>query len=292
MEKSETKGHLAALVTIVIWGTTFISTKVLLEGMSPVEILFIRFAVGFVALLLIRPSLFRFQGWKKEGTMALAGLCGICLYYLMENVALTYAYASNVGIIISVSPFFTAMISGFILHEGKKPGLTFFSGFALAMAGIVLLNLDGEGLDAGLTGNLLALGAAFVWSLYSLLSREIASYGDDIIHTTRRSFIYGIVFMIPFMLFMDFSPDFSFILTSSVILNLAFLSLGASALCFVTWNKAVSLLGAVSTSVYIYLVPVVTVICSALIIGESLTLMRILGCALTLGGLILSQYRK
>ena len=60
MEKSETKGHLAALVTIVIWGTTFISTKVLLEGMSPVEILFIRFAVGFVALLLIRPSLFRF----------------------------------------------------------------------------------------------------------------------------------------------------------------------------------------------------------------------------------------
>ena len=260
--------------------------------MSPVEILFIRFAAGFIALLLIRPRLFRFQGWKKEGTMALAGLCGVCLYYLMENVALTFTLASNVGIIISVSPFFTAMISGHMLKEGKKPGLLFFCGFVLAMAGIVLLNLDSEGLDADITGNMLALGAAFVWALCSLLLRKTASSGLNITQTTRRTFLYGIVFMIPFILMMGFTPDLSFMITPEAMLNLVFLSLGASALCFVTWNKAVSVPGAVATSVYIYLVPVVTVIASALILSESLTLMRILSCALTLGGLVLSQYRK
>lgn len=290
MDRSEAGGHLSALVTIVIWGTTFISTKVLLGGMSPVEILFIRFAIGFAALFLYRPHIFRFQGWRAEGTMALAGLCGICLYYLMENVALTYTLASNVGIIISLSPFFTALISGFILHEGPRPGLPFFAGFILAMAGIVLLNIDGSGLDSDLTGNLLALGAAFVWSIYSILSRKIATLNLDVIQTTRRTFAYGLVFMIPFLISMDFAPDAGFLLRPGTLLNLAFLSLGASALCFVTWNHAVSVLGAVATSVYIYLVPVVTVLCSIIILGEAPTALRILGCLLTLAGLGLSQH--
>ena len=118
METNPARGHLAALLTIVIWGTTFISTKVLLVDFQPVEILFIRFMMGFLALLAVCPR--RLQGVtrRQEGLFALAGLCGVCLYYLLENIALTYTMASNVGVIISVSPCFKMCIRDRLIQQG------------------------------------------------------------------------------------------------------------------------------------------------------------------------------
>lgn len=105
MDKGTGTGHIAALVTIVIWGTTFISTKILLAGFTPIEILFFRFLLGLFVLLIVYPKRLRIKDGKQELTFAAAGLCGICLYYLLENIALTYTMASNVGVIISVAPF-------------------------------------------------------------------------------------------------------------------------------------------------------------------------------------------
>lgn len=111
MNHSASTGHLAAAFTVAVWGTTFIATKVLLTGFAPVEILLIRFVMGFFALLLVCPRLLRSTGAKQEITFAAAGLCGVCLYYLLENIALTQTLASNAGVIVSVSPFFTALLT-------------------------------------------------------------------------------------------------------------------------------------------------------------------------------------
>lgn len=110
-------GHGAALFTIVVWGTTFISTKVLLRSFQPVEILIIRFVIGYLLLFLAKPGLMKLTEKKQEWIFAAAGLCGICLYYLLENIALTYTLASNVGVIISAAPFFTAVLSRVFLKE-------------------------------------------------------------------------------------------------------------------------------------------------------------------------------
>ena len=99
-------GHLAALFTIIIWGTTFISTKVLLVDFRPVEILFFRFIMGFAALFLVCPHRMKGVGRRREMTFVLAGLCGICLYYLLENIALTFSMESIVGVMICVAQFF------------------------------------------------------------------------------------------------------------------------------------------------------------------------------------------
>ena len=96
-QRPETAGHLAALFTVLIWGTTFISTKVLLTAFAPVEILFIRFLLGLAALFAACPRRLRGMGVRREAALAAAGLCGVCLYYLLENIALTYTMASNVG---------------------------------------------------------------------------------------------------------------------------------------------------------------------------------------------------
>ena len=172
METNPARGHLAALLTIVIWGTTFISTKVLLVDFQPVEILFIRFMMGFLALLAVCPR--RLQGVtrRQEGLFALAGLCGVCLYYLLENIALTYTLASNVGVIISIAPFFTAILSCLFLG-GPRPGRHFFIGFLLAMAGIFLLSFGSSSLSINPMGDILAVAAAIIWAVYSTLTGKI-----------------------------------------------------------------------------------------------------------------------
>jgi len=105
MRNKQITRHLSALVTIVIWETTFISTKVLLVNFQPIEILFFRFLIGFLVLLIVYSKRLKETALKQEVAFAMAGLSGICLYYLLENIALTYTPASNVGGIISTAPF-------------------------------------------------------------------------------------------------------------------------------------------------------------------------------------------
>ena len=291
METNTARGHLAALLTIAIWGTTFISTKVLLEDFQPVEILFIRFLMGYLALWIACPRRLRGVTGRQEGLFALAGLCGVCLYYLLENIALTYTMASNVGVIISVSPCFTALLTHFLMRGEDRLRPTFFAGFAVAMAGICLISFNGSALALDLRGDLLALLAAFVWACYALLTRKIGALGHPTVLTTRRTFFYGLVFMLPALALSGARPDLARLLDPVDLGNLLFLGLGASALCFVTWTVAVRELGAVRTSVYIYLVPVITVAASVAILDEPFTWMTGAGTALTLMGLLLSEGR-
>lgn len=289
MNKKTIAGHITALITIVIWGTTFISTKILLADFTPIEILFFRFLLGLLVLIIVYPKRLRLRDKKQELTFAAAGLCGICLYYLLENIALTYTMASNVGVIISVAPFFTAVLSNVFLKTGEKLKAQFFVGFIVAMTGICLISFSGSELELNPVGDILAIVAAFVWAVYSLLTRKISSYGYNTVQTTRRIFTYGILFMLPFLFVFDFGLDVQKFVKPEYALNLIYLGLGASALCFVTWNYAVKVLGAVKTSVYIYIVPVITVVTSVIVLKEEITKMAAIGIGLTLIGLFLSE---
>ena len=120
-------------------------------------------------------------------------------------------------------------------------------------------------------GDLLALAAAATWAVYAVLSKKISAFGYNAIQSTRHTFMYGLVFMLPALLFMDFRWGFERL-----------------AMCFVTWNMAVKLLGAIKTSAYIYLAPVVTVITSVLVLDEQITTVIACGMLLTLTGLLLS----
>ena len=289
MEQTKASGHLSALLTIIIWGTTFISTKVLLVDFQPIEILFFRFVMGLLALMLVYPHRMKGTTRRQELTFAAAGLSGVCLYYLLENIALTYTMASNVGVIISVAPFFTAILSHIFLKQEEKFRANFFIGFLIAMIGIVLISFNGTAMELNPAGDLLALLAAFVWACYSILTRKISGYGYNTILTTRRIFFYGILFMIPALFLFDFKLDLTRFTNPVYLLNILFLGLGASALCFVIWNFAVKLLGAVKTSVYIYLTPVITIAASVLILHEPFTVLTGAGTVLALAGLLLSE---
>ncbi|MEK4208625.1 MULTISPECIES: DMT family transporter [Paenibacillus] len=282
-------GHLLALLTILIWGTTFISTKILLKDFTPVEILFFRFLIGYFVLLLIYSRPIRTTSFKEELLFISAGLCGVTLYFLIENIALIYTLASNVGVIVSIAPFFTAVIAHFFLEE-EKFHRQFIIGFLIALAGIILIGLNGSFLlQLNPIGDLLALLAPVVWAIYSVLMRKISLLKVHTIGATRRVFFYGLLFMLPTLFLFDFQLGPSRFKEISNVAHLLFLGLGASALCFLTWNKAVGILGAVKTSVYIYIVPVITVAASALVLNEKITWAILTGTFLTLIGSYISE---
>ena len=277
-DNTRRSGHIAACFTVLLWGTTFVFTKSLLASFSPIEILFIRFLLGYFALWAVRPRALKTAGKREELLFAAAGLCGVTLYYLCENIALTFTLASNVGVIVSTAPLFAALLAFRFLGE-EKPGPRFFLGFAAAIGGVAL----------DLRGDLLSLFSAFVWGVYSILSRKFNALGYDAILCTRRVFFYGLLFMIPALFFMDFHPQLSALTVPANLFGILYLGLGAGAACFVTWNLAVKRLGALTTSVYIYLVPLVTVVASAIVLHERMTLASLAGMALILAGLFLSQ---
>lgn len=286
------RGHALACMTILIWGTTFISTKVLLRDFTPLQILFTRFMIGYLALWAVCPKLTKIRRKKEELYFLAAGLCGVTLYFLMENIALTYTQASNVGIIVAVSPFFT-MFFGIWLLKQRRPGVRFFIGFLIAMTGILCISLEGsQRLQLNPKGDLLALGAAAVWALYSTITKKISSFGYTTIPMTRRIFFYGLLCMLPVILFSGMKLPAAEQLTMVNIANILFLGLGASALCFVSWNSAVRILGTVQTSVYIYAVPVVTTLASVWILKETVTVIGIAGIVMILSGLLMSQNEK
>lgn len=280
------RGHLVALLTIFLWGITYISTKVLLTDFAPLEILLIRFVIGLLGLFLIYPKLLGFTSWKEEGAFAAAGLLGICLYYLFENIALTFTYASNIGVIVSTSPLFIALIAAALGRQRLTK--QFLLGFIASMAGISLISLNGSGVHINFAGDILALLAALIWALYSYVVSYLNTLGHNPVQMTRRTFIYGILFILPVFFATHGRLRWERIMQSDNLINLLFLGLGASALCFLSWAYAVKKLGTVKTSIYIYLVPVVTVVTAWLILHEPITPLVIVGILLTIGGLVVS----
>lgn len=277
-------GYAAASVTAAIWGLTFVSTKILLQTFTPVEILFSRFLIGMIALFIVSPKRLRSKGWKEEKYFILAGLSGIFLYYFLENASMLWTSASNAGVIVSTAPFFTALLSR------EKKDIRFFLGFAIAIAGIMLMSLSSISVNTeGLIGDALALLAAMVWAVYAVVTKRISTFDYPETLTARRSFLYGLVFMLCPLMFWNGMGNGREAFSAQNILNLLFLGVAASALCFVLWSVAVRRLGAMKTSIFIYLVPVITVMASVLFLGEKLTLLTAAGAFMTLAGLFVSS---
>lgn len=282
--------HVAAVLTIFVWGATFVSTKVLLTGFTPVEILFLRFALGALALALANPHRLRTRNWREEGLFALAGLCGVTLYFLCENVALTHTLAANAAVLVSTAPFLTALLARFLLGENLRP--RFFLGFFCALGGVLCISINsGAVLRLNPLGDFLAFLAALAWAFYSIFTRKIGQCGYNMVQATRRIFCWGLILMLPILPLVDLRWQWERFTQPVLLGNLLFLGLGASALCFATWNYSIKILGAVKTSVYIYLVPVVAVLTALIVLHEPLTWLAATGMALVILGLAISESR-
>ncbi|MBQ0162344.1 MAG: DMT family transporter [Treponema sp.] len=301
-------GIFLAVITVFVWGISFICTKTLMLSFSPLETLFFRYLVAYAGLWIIRP---KFEKVEKKDILLyfLAGLSGIVVYQFSENIAVNFTSASNVSVIVSITPLFTAIIAQFFLKE-KNINVWFIIGFVISIIGVALVSLNGStSIKLNPKGDLIALAAAISWGFYSLCVSLINKKDYDLICSTRRIFFFALITLLPIVLFgwnVSKSGDtsglakcFYFTMDKAVnssrfcdwknIVCLCFLGLLASGLSFCTWNKACAIVGTVKVSKGLYLIPVVTIIVAAIVLHESLSVMGLCGAALTIVGLFISS---
>lgn len=279
-------GSLFALFTIVVWGSTFIASKKLLDIYTPSQIMLTRFLLAYCALWLLRPRKLRLTG-KQECSFLLLGLFGCSIYFYTENTALTYTLASNVSIIVAAAPIFTAILAHLSGEERFRRQTLW--GFLVAFTGVVLVVCNGTFvLKLNPRGDFLALCAAACWACYSVLMRK-AGQGLDPILVTRRTLFWGAVTAVPLVL-LEGTPFPTAPLTTPVVWgNFLFLGLIGSGLCYVLWNTAFRLLGVVSTNNFIYLNPFVTIVTARIFLNEPISPLAILGAVLITAGVVAAQ---
>ncbi len=305
MSTSRLPWHLLALLVVAIWGITFVSTKTLISaGLDPAEIFLVRFTLAYIGIWVLSlaqkaPAWLWSRSWRDELLFAFLGVSGGSFYFLTENTALAYTQASNVSFLVCSAPLWTILLSLVyrrIRHdrfadamERVGSGWLLLLGTLLAMGGMALMLFDGQRVQVSLRGDLLAVGAALCWGLYSLFMGKMTDeYGA--VFATRKVFFYGLLTIIPFLLGREFAPPALF--REPVVWgNLLFLGLCASLLCFVIWNLVMARLGNITSTNYVYLNPVFTLITATILLGERLTPAGAVGSVLILLGVILAGRR-
>ncbi|WP_457606183.1 DMT family transporter [Nitratifractor sp.] len=282
-------GHLFTFLTVSIWSVAFVGNKALLAYIDPIEVMLYRFLLAWAVLMLIHPHWKTIRSWKDELHFFSLGLLGIFVYFLLENFALKFTQASNVGLYMGAIPILTALLAHFFVRdEHFRPLL--LVGFLLAMAGMGLILFEGRHFELRLRGDLLALAAAFTFALYSILLKR-APQGYHFLVVTRKSFLYGILLMLLYLPIHGNTLHFDALIHPVVWANLLFLGLFASGLAFILWQRGIEMIGPVVAGNYIYLVPLLTAAAGVALLDEKLTPAMLGGGALILAGLYLAQRR-
>ena len=300
MPANRLRYHLLTLAVVAVWGVTFVSTKVLIgAGMHPVAIFFVRFMLAYAGIwlyiVLSRQPSKLWYGWKEELVFLLLGVSGGSLYFLTENLALAYTQATNVAFLVCSAPLFTAIFTLIYRRFGKgrfvdglepvRLGWPLVGGTVLALSGMAMVVFDGARLQLSARGDLLAIAAALCWAVYSLfMSQMTRDHGT--VTATRKVFFYGLLTILPFLGGYKDSFAPAILGQTAVWFNLLFLGLVASLICFILWNLAMDKLGNVTTTNYVYLNPVFTLLSAMALLGERMTLLAGIGCAAILAGVI------
>lgn len=283
------KYHLLAAFAITVWGSTFVLSKILIQGgFSPSSLFIYRFAISYVVIIFFAPRRLLADNWRDELTFFVMGITGGSFYFIAENSALGITQASNVSIILAATPLITIILSRMsrkIEHFGKN----LLIGGIIAFVGVVLAVLNGSViLKFNPLGDILTLLAALSWAIYCILA-NLTSGRYSSVFITRKVFFYGLLTSVFFIPFVDFNltlEPFHDPLNVSVLL---FLSLVGSLLCFYIWTIVLNRIGVAAASAYIYFLPVVSLIVAFLVLSEVVTLMALAGVALIMTGVYIAE---
>jgi len=286
MHNTSFSGHIGALAVVTLWGTTFVSSKVLLNaGLMPADIFVIRFIMAYICMLMVSHNRLWADSIKDELTLVGLGIMGGSLYFLTENMALIYSTTANVSILVSTTPLVTALLLA-CFYKSERLNMKQVIGSIVAFIGVVMVVLNGQlVLHLNPLGDALALGASLTWALYSLFMRRIMGrYSADFI--TRKVFFYGIMTIIPYFVFVHpMNLDMNLYSQPTVLCNLLYLGLLASTGGYLAWNWVMQKLGAMKSTNYIYLQSLITMIAGAVVLGERITWMGLLGAVILIIGM-------
>lgn len=281
--------HIGALVAVTAWGIAFINTKVLLQyGLGAVEIYVYRFIIAYLCVLIVCPRPLFANTWSDELKFLLVGICGSSLYFIAENTAMKYTLVTNVSLIVTTSPILTALLVG-AMYRSERPSRGFMTGSFIAFLGVACVIFNSSFVvKVNPLGDMLALLAALCFAVYSILLRPLnATYSVWFI--TRKTFFYGVLTALPFILVEPSLAPLSVIFTPVVLGNLCFLAVVCSVVAFGFWAVSIKKIGVIKSGNYLYVSPIVTLVASALYLGEQVSVVGYIGCTMIMLGVVLSE---
>jgi drug/metabolite transporter (DMT)-like permease len=304
MQRRALVPYLEATFAVVIWGASFIATKVALQEVHPVTIVWIRFTIGvlILGLAVAMRKQFALPDKKEWGYFALLGFLGITFHQWLQSNGLQTSEASTTAWIVSTTPVFMALLGWLILKEGL--GLMKSLGIALAFAGVLLVSSKGDVASIsvgkfGAPGDFLIMISAINWAVFSILSRRgLKSYPASLMmfYLMVLGWVFtSILFFAgpalansstPFIRDFLAGPGFSDIanLTPKGWMGILFLGVFCSGLAYIAWYDALQALSTAETGVFLYIEPLVAVVVAAIVLGEKITGISLVGGAIILFG--------
>ncbi len=285
--------YLAAIGAAILWGASFLLTKIILTQLGPMATAGLRWSAAALALVAVsgatargRQGLsraLRQDGWTFVGL----GLVGVSLFYILQNLALVYTTSVDVGLIMNGFPILTAVLGVWLLGEQFTRRVA--GGLVLATVGVTLISLGGlteveTSARARLLGNLLALVATLSGALYLVGGKRVVATYDPLIVTTLAG-MFGALVLIPVAAW----EGFTLRLTVGVWAALVGLALGSGAAANWLWWYAAYQLPISRVGVFLYITPVVSTVLGVAVLGEPLTIATAAGAGFVIGGVMFVQ---
>ncbi len=288
--KNDVRSITLGLLVIFFWGISFVAIKIVVSVIPPITMATLRFAISwFILWLFSRLTLKERKLPKKAKWLSiLAGIWGITIYFMFENFGVSFTTPSQTSILIATVPIFTIIIADISRKKSSSFMLYFMSFVSLAGVSVIIVS-NGFELKGDALGDLLVLGAAISWGMYTLYINKLFNY--DNLLTTVEMTKWGLIFLIPFSI-IELSierPDITTFFRIDVILWLIFLGALCSGFGYLIWNYAVRSLGSRTSSSFIYLIPVVSVLADTMILKNIPSIWIYIGGVITMIGVILGE---
>ena len=287
MSTSKTIPYLEAIFAVVVWGASFIATKIALEDISPISIVWLRFLMGvlILGLAVILRSQFTLPDKKEWAYFALLGFLGITFHQWLQSNGLQTSEAGTTAWIVATTPVFMALLGWFLLKE--RLGWIKSLGILLAFIGVLVVVSKGDFSSIsvgrfGAPGDVLIMISAVNWAVFSVLSRRgLKSHPASLMMFYVMSFGWLFTSLLFFT-----TTSFSEIgqLTLNGWVAVAFLGIFCSGLAYIAWYDALKALPTAQTGVFLYIEPLVAVVVAFFILAEAITLASLLGGAVILFG--------
>jgi drug/metabolite transporter (DMT)-like permease len=281
---------LLILLAVIFWGTSFVATKTLLTEIKPITIIILRLITASVLLTFIAIYTKRNFSLNLKSHWWIFILALIAVFHLWIQVTgLQFTTAANTGWIIGTAPIFMAVM-GLIFFKEKITLLT-FGGIVLALFGLLMLIGKGDITNISLMenkGDLLVLGSAFTWGVYSMVNKKISLTYSPLM-TILYLFVIMAIIIIPFNLDSETISSVTNLSTVGWALVL-FLGLFCSGIAYVIWAQALRDLESAKVGAFLYLEPLITVFAAWFFLSEEITLLMIIsGLLITIGVIIVNK---
>ncbi len=294
-----TSAILAVLTAVVLWGTTYLAIKVGMSEIPPITLALVRSAIASLVLaaVLFREFPLLIKNIKKDfWSLFIVGLTGIFLLHILQNIALQWTSTALVSILINTSPLFILFLARFTLQE--KFTLPKILGVAAGFIGMLFVVLAGENLSEiwksqSFLGNMLVLGAALSWSVFSVFNKKLLKRNYSPLTLTLVANVFGTILLLPTALFLE--PVHKIWQMSALGWGvIVYLSIFVSAGAVFLWNFALSRMEVSRVAMYDYLIPVLAILIGVFFLEEKFTFLHLIGTGLILGGLYVTErsYKK